>query len=192
MRPETSLILQLLGELIGTAGGEVVVNTTEGKVPAKIAKRIERFSSKGFSSPMWTHADYDLQVLIAVLDIMWEERIQPLVGKDEVGLQLMFGTSATLGPASASALMTMQRQQSHMLTLKKQCEAMPAVAQLIAKKSWLGGPANVSQVTFDQTGADEVRRLCDRNKREIDVILQKLTRIIPMAQRLHELHVGRR
>lgn len=188
MRPETELIWKLVGKLIDEAGSQLTADTTEGKVPRAIANRLKQYEAKGFAGPLWINADHDILVMIAMSDLMWENRIRPLANKDEDDLQAELGVSALSRAATTVALTRMRDESKNLKVLQTQCETLPTIALAVVAKSAMAGPANASQVAFDKMGADQVRKNCDRNKQHVTAILQKLQRVIPVTEQTLRVH----
>ena len=187
MRPESELISKLVAKLIGTIGSSITTNTTKGSVPPVIKKKIKSYN-KGFSSPIWTHADDDILALIALADLMWDKKISLMARKDETSLQNMFGVNAVSEQATSDALYKMNLAGKDIKMLKKQCEVMPTIANTVVAKAIILGIANISQISFDKMGANEVKMRCDKNIKTINKILKMFDTVIPINERILLFH----
>lgn len=188
MRPETQTIWRLVGKLIDSATPHVTTNTSKGRAPKPVADKIRTYTRSGFAAPIWTHADHDILVMMAMADLMWENRISPLKGKDETALQVELGVNALSERATVEALSQMNDALGHLKLLRDQCAAMPPLATAIVGKSAMLGPANASQVGFDRMGAEELKKRCQRNTREIERILPRLRKIVSMNEEVLRAH----
>lgn len=172
-------IYKLIGEVISKVGGHTIGKMTKIKYPPEIAKRIRSYIS--FSN-VWHNANDDLLALLAVSELIWEKLLQPVNRKDENKLLFESGVNAASIPATQTALKRMAETKKQFEKTRKKCEAISPLASAISKKSWLGGPANASQIKFDKMGCDMVQKQCTKNIKAIDRFIIKLNNTLSLIR----------
>jgi hypothetical protein len=185
MTPETVLILKLTGQLIGKIGSSKRSNTTQGKLPPEIERKVKSYDRV---TNLWSYADGDLLALLALVDLMWEKSIQPLSRKDENQLQLDLGVNALSRSATQTALSRMKDAKKQLELLKLKNDAIMDLAKVVAGRSLLGGVANASQITLDKLGCEEVRKRGTANIKALDPILKRLDSIIAVTEQTARAH----
>jgi len=184
MSGTSELIAKLAGKLIGELGNKARGGTMKGSVPNALKKRMQSYS---MFRNIWSNADHDIVLLVAMADEMWENSISPIRSKDENALQVDFGVNAVSRSATKQALARMEQERKALRTMKQTCEAMRPLAQTLAARSLLGGPANASQIKFDRMGAAEVDKRCRRNETALDAILPRFDAIIEVNEDVRDV-----
>lgn len=184
---------KLLKDVLSKLGSKYSQNTTAGKVPAPIERRVKSISGL-YSGPLFA-ADHDILVMCALAELIDEERIRPLRNKDENQLQLDFGVNWTPwagnSPAQSRAvLLKMQDTRQVLEALKAQCEIMPTLAQTIIAKS-LMLRNTISEMQCNRAAQLKLINQCQRNKQAIENILQRLNNIILMSEQIVRADGGR-
>jgi hypothetical protein len=182
MRPETAEIWKLAGKLIEEVGSQKTSNTTQGSVPKAVADKVRSFRRDGFGSPIWTNADFDILAMVAMAELLWENRLEPLRRLDETELQEAMGANVFSKADTQNALARMRKEMDDMKVIHAQCEALPGLALAVLARTALGGPVNASQISFDKLGAEQVRKKCERNRKTATELIGKLGKVIPLNE----------
>lgn len=185
MSGSSELIAKLAGKLLGELSAKARGGTMKSSVPPSLARRMRSYGS--FRN-VWSNADHDIVLLVAMADAMWDESIAPIRGKDENALQMEYGVNALSRSDTKRALDRMKADRDALRSMKRACEAMRPLGQALAARSLLGGPANASQIGFDRMGAAEVERRCVRNEKELTRILPRFDAIIEMNDKVLSTH----
>ena len=185
MTSETVLILKLCGKLIDEIRNKSTNNVTKGKLPPDVRRKVDSYN---ITMHPWSMADGDILALVAVAELMWERGIAALDRKDENALQMEFGVNSLSKEATRLALSRMQEATKQVEGMRAQCEAMPALAKVIAGKSLLGGPANASQIAFDKMAAERVAKQCKTNLDALDRILRRLKAVTSVTEETVRVH----
>lgn len=182
------LIYKLLANVLGEVKDKAWSVGVEGHAPKPIAERVKKYQSEMFRN-LWSNASYDMLSLIACLELMIENRIQPLFRVvDQVSLQLEYGVNAFSQAATESALARMQKDLAKLRQLKHYCEAIDKAALSLVVKQTSLGPLNASSIGFEKAGYDHIRLLNQKIKGALNKRLQLLEQITTMNEKILKSH----
>ena len=181
------LIWKSLGKLIDELNPKIVSDTTKGKVPKIVEDKIKSYTNR-MDPPLWTNADYDLVVLIALSIIMWENKIRFYSISKEPEIQFKLGVHALSKIDTEAALAKMRQEKLILENMSTQCSAMIPLGIAIVGKSALLGPANASQVLLNEIASNKLSKKCHENMNAIPGILRKFERIRKINEDILRTH----
>jgi len=179
---------ELIGDLMGAAG-EKISDLTRVKVGGAVARKVKAYNSQGWLRPIWTNADENLVTLIAVADVLHELGIAPLRGMNEERMLDYFKYNYLSDAEVQASLYAMYVEQQLLRDMRALCGSLPILANALVSTGFFAALADRftdlfsgSQQAFNGAARAELKRLCDRNIRELDAILPILDECVRFAQ----------